>query len=125
MYIYYVHFSQRRSINASPNIQSQHELRPLEHCEFAYQLKKEEVCINPYHYTRQDTPGKYLYIALFVYYVHLLLFFLALPPILVPRGGSGGEAPPPYPPNPNNHHLLVNLYPSLGLVFRLTLFMIL
>lgn len=40
------------------NIQSQHELKPLDDCEFAYQLKKDEVCINPYHYTRQEALGK-------------------------------------------------------------------
>lgn len=43
-----------------PELQSHHELRPLDHCEFAYSLKKEEVCINPYHYTRHETPGKLL-----------------------------------------------------------------
>nr|CAI5849860.1 unnamed protein product [Callosobruchus analis] len=48
-----------------PELQSHHELRPLEHCEYAYSLKKEEVCVNPYHYTRIESP--------------------ALPAILVPR----------------------------------------
>lgn len=48
-----------------PELQSHHELRPLDHCEYAYTLKKEEVCINPYHYTRIESP--------------------ALPAILVPR----------------------------------------
>ncbi|XP_077285060.1 smad on X protein [Arctopsyche grandis] len=77
-----------------PHLQSQHELRPLDNCEFAYQLKKEEVCINPYHYSRQEPQ--------------------ALPPILVPRGSITGEAPPPYPPTHTNHHGLTSLYPSLG-----------
>ncbi|GBP66732.1 Mothers against decapentaplegic homolog 3 [Eumeta japonica] len=60
------------------DFQSQHELKAVDHCEFAYQLKKDEVCINPYHYTKIDSP--------------------ALPPILVPRGCGGEEprAPPPY-----------------------------
>ncbi|XP_017783081.1 PREDICTED: mothers against decapentaplegic homolog 3 [Nicrophorus vespilloides] len=48
-----------------PELQSHHELRPLDHCEFTYSLKKEEVCINPYHYSRIESP--------------------ALPAILVPR----------------------------------------
>ncbi|CAH2010791.1 unnamed protein product [Acanthoscelides obtectus] len=48
-----------------PELQSHHELRPLDHCEYAYSLKKEEVCVNPYHYTRIESP--------------------ALPAILVPR----------------------------------------
>ncbi|KAJ0170176.1 hypothetical protein K1T71_014104 [Dendrolimus kikuchii] len=36
--------------------QSQHELKPVDHCEYAYQLKKDEVCINPYHYNKIDSP---------------------------------------------------------------------
>lgn len=38
-----------------PDLQSQQELKPLDHCEYAYQLKKEEVCINPYHYTKVES----------------------------------------------------------------------
>lgn len=34
--------------------QSQNELKPLDHCEFAYQLKKDEICINPYHYKKVE-----------------------------------------------------------------------
>lgn len=37
-----------------PDLQSQNELKPLEHCEYAYHLKKDEVCINPYHYTKVE-----------------------------------------------------------------------
>lgn len=60
-----------------PQLQSQHELKPVDHCEFAYHLKKEEVCINPYHYNKIDAP--------------------ALPAILVPRCPEAeGRAPPPY-----------------------------
>ncbi|KAL4712202.1 hypothetical protein ACJJTC_011063 [Scirpophaga incertulas] len=61
-----------------PQLQSHHELKPVDHCEFAYQLKKDEVCINPYHYNRIDSP--------------------ALPPILVPRCNEADlpRAPPPY-----------------------------
>ncbi|XP_063391339.1 mothers against decapentaplegic homolog 3 [Cydia fagiglandana] len=60
-----------------PQLQSQHELKPVDHCEFAYQLKKDEVCINPYHYHKIDSP--------------------ALPPILVPRCEAEARAPPPPP----------------------------
>ncbi|XP_026323264.1 mothers against decapentaplegic homolog 3-like isoform X2 [Hyposmocoma kahamanoa] len=60
-----------------PQLLSQHELKPVDHCEYAYQLKKDEVCINPYHYHKIDSP--------------------TLPPILVPRCGEGEvRAPPPY-----------------------------
>lgn len=40
------------------SFQSQHELKPVDHCEYAYQLKKDEVCINPYHYNKIDSPGE-------------------------------------------------------------------
>jgi len=40
-----------------PDLQTHHELRALDHCEYAYNLKKDEVCVNPYHYTRIESPG--------------------------------------------------------------------
>lgn len=43
-----------------PDLQSQSELKPLDNCEFAYQLKKDEVCINPYHYTKNEQPLAYV-----------------------------------------------------------------
>ncbi|XP_061484384.1 mothers against decapentaplegic homolog 9 isoform X2 [Rhineura floridana] len=48
-----------------PDLQSHHELKPLECCEFPFASKQKEVCINPYHYRRVETP--------------------VLPPVLVPR----------------------------------------
>jgi mothers against decapentaplegic homolog 3 len=36
--------------------QSHNDLNYLTHCEFAYHLKKDEICINPYHYTKLE-PG--------------------------------------------------------------------
>ena len=41
-----------------PDLQSHHELKPLDICEFAFSRNKKEVCINPYHYRRVETPGK-------------------------------------------------------------------
>lgn len=37
-----------------PDLQSQTELKSLDHCEFGYSLKKDDVCINPYHYAKVD-----------------------------------------------------------------------
>ncbi|XP_068011500.1 mothers against decapentaplegic homolog 2 isoform X1 [Melanerpes formicivorus] len=48
-----------------PDLHSHHELKAIENCEYAFNLKKDEVCINPYHYQRVETP--------------------VLPPVLVPR----------------------------------------
>lgn len=48
-----------------PDLQSQHELKALENCQFPFGSKQKEVCINPYHYKRVESP--------------------ILPPVLVPR----------------------------------------
>ncbi|CAN8014552.1 unnamed protein product, partial [Ixodes persulcatus] len=40
-----------------PDLQSHHELRATDNCQYAFNLKKDEVCINPYHYQRVETPG--------------------------------------------------------------------
>ena len=39
-----------------PDLQSHQELRAVEPCEYAFHLKKNEVCVNPYHYTRVEVP---------------------------------------------------------------------
>ncbi|KAB0356242.1 mothers against decapentaplegic homolog 1 isoform X2 [Mirounga angustirostris] len=39
-----------------PDLQSHHELKPLECCEFPFGSKQKEVCINPYHYKRVESP---------------------------------------------------------------------
>lgn len=41
-----------------PDLHSHHELRAIEACEYAFHHKKDEVCINPYHYQRVETPGR-------------------------------------------------------------------
>ncbi|XP_054631769.1 mothers against decapentaplegic homolog 3b isoform X1 [Dunckerocampus dactyliophorus] len=58
-----------------PDLQSHHELRALDHCEYAFHMKKDEVCVNPYHYQRVETP--------------------ILPPVLVPRHT---DIPAEFPP---------------------------
>lgn len=76
-----------------PQLQSQHELKPVDHCEYAYQLKKDEVCINPYHYNKIDSP--------------------ALPPILVRRCSEGEvRAPPPYA---DYHQPILHEHPDVAM----------
>lgn len=67
-----------------PDLQSHHELKPLDICEYAFGKKQKEVCINPYHYRRVESP--------------------VLPPVLVPRHSEWPpmhpRLPPPYHPPP-------------------------
>ena len=60
-----------------PDLKSHQELRAIEHCQYAFHLKRDEVCVNPYHYTRIEAPE--------------------LPAILVPR--LVGPGAPPLTPN--------------------------
>lgn len=63
-----------------PDLQSHHELKALDCCEFPFNAKHKEVCINPYHYKRVESP--------------------VLPPVLVPRYSEfpAGHNPPSMPP---------------------------
>lgn len=38
-----------------PDLQSHHELKPLPCCQYPFNAKQKDVCINPYHYTRVET----------------------------------------------------------------------
>jgi MAD (mothers against decapentaplegic) family protein 2/3 len=59
-----------------PDLSSHHELQAVANCEYAFGLKKENVCINPYHYIRVEPP--------------------LLPPVLVPL--NVGDIPDQLPP---------------------------
>lgn len=48
-----------------PDLQSHHELKPLDCCQYPFSAKQKEICINPYHYKRVESP--------------------VMPPVLVPR----------------------------------------
>ncbi|XP_037086946.1 protein mothers against dpp-like [Pollicipes pollicipes] len=69
-----------------PDLQSHHELKPVEDCAYPFTAKQKDVCINPYHYRRVESP--------------------VLPPVLVPRhsefapGHSMLQFQPPPPPLP-------------------------
>lgn len=43
-----------------PDLQSHHELKALDCCEFPFGSKKNDICVNPYHYRRVETPGTHL-----------------------------------------------------------------
>lgn len=89
-----------------PDLQSHHELKPVEHCNFAFHLGREEVCVNPYHYTKVDQP--------------------TLPPVHVPTNLRNSDLPSFEPPEipslddlantvPENHTLpLQTLPPSVA-----------
>ena len=40
-----------------PDLQNHHELRAIDTCQFAFNNKRDEVCVNPYHYYRVEAPG--------------------------------------------------------------------
>ena len=71
-----------------PDLQSHNELKPLDICEFPFTSKQMEVCINPYHYKRVESP--------------------VMPPVLVPRHSefAPGHSLLPYQqiPEPNMPH---------------------
>uniref|UniRef100_H2YHM5 Mothers against decapentaplegic homolog n=1 Tax=Ciona savignyi TaxID=51511 RepID=H2YHM5_CIOSA len=84
-----------------PDLQSHHELKPLDICAYPFDAKQKDVCINPYHYKRVESPG---YFCSFVPVI--------LPPVLVPRhsefvpshsmihgAGNGGRNLNHMPPN--------------------------
>uniref|UniRef100_A0A674N9S0 Mothers against decapentaplegic homolog n=1 Tax=Takifugu rubripes TaxID=31033 RepID=A0A674N9S0_TAKRU len=39
-----------------PDLQSHHELKALDCCEFPFGSKQKDICVNPYHYRRVETP---------------------------------------------------------------------
>ncbi len=41
-----------------PDLQNHHELKAIDSCQYAFSLKQDDVCVNPYHYVRVETPGK-------------------------------------------------------------------
>ncbi|ESO95140.1 hypothetical protein LOTGIDRAFT_189014 [Lottia gigantea] len=41
-----------------PDLQSHQELRAVDKCDYAFHLKRDEVCVNPYHYIRVVPPGR-------------------------------------------------------------------
>ena len=48
-----------------PDLQTHHELKPIDSCQYPFSSQQNEVCINPFHYERIESP--------------------VLPPVLVPK----------------------------------------
>lgn len=67
-----------------PDLQSHQELRAVEPCEYAFHLKKEEVCVNPYHYSRVEVPTGLVALDN-CDSMDSNSSMLSLPPVLVPR----------------------------------------
>jgi len=42
-----------------PDLQTHHELKALEICQAPFSAKQKEICINPYHYKRVESPSEY------------------------------------------------------------------
>jgi len=40
-----------------PDLNNHHELQAVDNCEYAFGMKKDNVCINPYHYIRVEALG--------------------------------------------------------------------
>ena len=59
-----------------PDLQTHHELKPVEQCHYPFSAKQKDVCINPYHYKRVESPGWYSsYLLLSCYF--LSCYFLS------------------------------------------------
>ncbi|KAM3179344.1 hypothetical protein ACTXT7_000745 [Hymenolepis weldensis] len=88
-----------------PDLHTQHELRPVENCQYSFQAKRDEVCINPYHYRRIENPKKST--LLYAWYILLLSSsgesdhkkrgnyrsrtLIVIPPIMVPRASHSAS----------------------------------
>ena len=56
-----------------PDLNSHQELRAIDRCEYAFILKKDEVCVNPFHYTRVEPPGESKFY--FIFFFFWVVFF--------------------------------------------------
>ena len=43
-----------------PDLQSPYELKAIDHCKFSFSKKKDDVCVNPYHYMRVEASGNFV-----------------------------------------------------------------
>ncbi|XP_064388434.1 mothers against decapentaplegic homolog 3-like isoform X4 [Halichondria panicea] len=71
-----------------PDLQNHHELRAIGQCQFAFSHKRDDVCVNPFHYVRVETP--------------------VLPPVLVPTN-MHHDIPVYRPPLPPDDTLPANM----------------
>lgn len=61
-----------------PDLQSHHELKALDCCEFPFGSKQKEICINPYHYRRVETPGGNQYTNHFFLFSSILIICISI-----------------------------------------------
>jgi hypothetical protein len=80
-----------------PDLQTHHELKPIDTCEFSFNSKQSDICINPLHYERIDVP--------------------ILPPVLVPKHVEFSQGHSIIYNNNNNHSVMDTGSPSDGSVF--------
>lgn len=74
-----------------PDLQSHHELKALDCCEFPFGSKQKDICVNPYHYRRVETPGSWTQSArVFSSKEFLLVTPFSSPP---PRSAAAGPGP--------------------------------
>lgn len=74
-----------------PDLHSHHELRAIDACQFAFNLKKDEVCVNPYHYQRVETPGNVPHVLFVQVRVLLVDFFVTPSPPRPPCSSASGS----------------------------------
>ncbi|CAG0913242.1 unnamed protein product [Notodromas monacha] len=67
-----------------PDLQSHHQLKAIEGCHYAFQLKREEVCVNPYHYERVEAPD-------------LPAIYVPITPSVTSGTGTGGVVQSEFP----------------------------
>lgn len=54
------------------------ELKHVKYCQFAFDLKCDSVCVNPYHYERVVSPGIGMFITILLEYLIWMIYFITI-----------------------------------------------